>query len=202
MIRVLLAEDLVILRQALRKTLALTPDIRVVAECHQGEEVRTAAEEADPDVAVIDVQLPGISGFDAAEELTATLPRCRTLFMTSYATPANLRRALRIGALGFIGKDVSPDYLAEAIRSVKSGVKVYDPGIVADAMTYDPGPLTARETQILEMSAKGEPAKSVARALSLAEGTVHNYLRSCIVKIGARNRTDAYRIAKENGWIH
>ncbi|WP_223839808.1 response regulator transcription factor [Nocardiopsis deserti] len=201
-IRVLLAEDLVILRQALTKTLALTPDIRVVAECHQGEDVLPMAEKTEPDVAVLDVRLPGVSGFDAAGDLTAALPQCRTLFITNYATPANLRHALRIGALGFISKDVSPEYLAETIRSVNSGVKVYDPKILADAMAHDSGPLTARETQILEISSKGEPAKSVARKLSLAEGTVHNYLRACIVKLGARNRADAYRIARENGWIH
>ena len=160
------------------------------------------AKKTEPDVAVLDVRLPGISGFNAAKNLNEALPECRTLFITGYATPANLRHALRIGALGFISKDVSPDYLAETIRSVNSGVKVYDPILIADALSQEPGPLTARETQILEMSAKGESVKSVAHTLSLAEGTVHNYLRACIIKIGARNRADAYRIARESGWIH
>ena len=200
-IRVLLAEDLAILRQALAKTLALTSDIRVVAECHRGEDVLKTARQAEPDVAVLDVRLPGISGFDAAREINEALPRCRTLFITSYATPANLRQALRTKALGFISKDISPDDLAQNIRSVDSGVKVFDPNIVADALNHDSGPLTARETHIMEMSSKGEPAKSVARRLHLAEGTVQNYLRSCTVKLGARNRSDAYRIARENGWI-
>ncbi|WP_435111012.1 response regulator transcription factor [Nocardiopsis synnemataformans] len=201
MIHVLLAEDMVILREALVQVLSLNADITVVAECARGEDVVAQALETRPDVAILDVRLPGISGFEAAERLAEALPGCRTVFVTSYATPANLRRAVASGALGFVAKDASPDRLADAVRRVHAGERVLDPDVVTDALSHGASPLTSREAEILRRAADGEPPPAIARALSLAEGTVRNHLRSCTVKLAARNRADAFRIATGNGWI-
>ena len=200
-IRVLLAEDMAILREALVQVLSLSPDIEVVAECERGADVTPRAEEVRPDVAVLDVRLPDLSGFDAAGRLAKALPRCRVLFVTSYATPANLRRAVATGAHGFVAKDSSPDQLADAIRRVHAGERVLDPEVVTDALSHGVSPLTARESEILRLASEGAPAASIARTLSLAEGTVRNHLRSSTVKLGARNRADAFRIAGGHGWI-
>lgn len=197
----LLAEDMAILREALGRVLSLAEDIIVVAECERGEDVVARALETRPDVAVLDVRLPGISGFDAAELLAAELPGCRTVFVTSYATPANLRRAVSVGAFGFVAKDASPDWLADAVRRAHAGEKVLGPDVVTEALSHGANPLTARESEILGRAAAGEPAATIARTLSLATGTVRNHLRSCTVKLGARNRADAFRIASANGWI-
>lgn len=200
-IHVLLAEDMVILREALAQVLSLNTDITVVAECARGEDVVARALETRPDVAILDVRLPGISGFDAAERLAEALPHCRPVFITSYATPANLRRAMSAGALGFIAKDTSPDRLADTVRRVHAGERVLDPDVVTEALSHGSSRLTAREAEILRRAADGEPPSAIARTLSLAEGTVRNHLRSCTVKLGARNRADAFRIATDNGWI-
>lgn len=190
-----------LLRQALARVFSLFPDITVVAECGRGEDVATLAREHRPDVSVLDVRLPGISGFDAADQLSATLPECRTVFITSYASPANLRRALAAGASGFVAKDADPDRLAETVRRVHAGERVLDPDVVTEALGKGANPLTARESELLALAAAGEPAQSIAKTLFLSAGTVRNHLRSCTVKLGARNRADAFRIARENGWI-
>lgn len=190
-----------ILRQALARVLTLAPDITVVAECERGEDVTALAREHRPDVSVIDVRLPGISGFDAAEQLSAALPECRTVFVTSYASPGNLRRAVAAGASGFVAKDAGPDRLADTVRRVHAGERVLDPDVVTEALGQGANPLTARESELLALAADGEPARSIARTLSLSEGTVRNHLRACTVKLGARNRADAFRIAREQGWI-
>lgn len=201
MIRVFITEDMRLLRDSLVRLLSFTSDITVVAEFERGECAVADAPRHRPDVAVLDVRLPDINGFEVARRLQGPLPRCRTLFMTSYATPANLRQAAEVGAYGFIAKDSSADALAEAVRSVHAGRKVFDPEVVADALKHTAGPLTPRETEVLRLAAQGEPPGAIARRLSLAAGTVRNHLASCTTKLGARNRADAFRIAAENGWI-
>ncbi|WP_017579393.1 response regulator transcription factor [Nocardiopsis valliformis] len=201
MIRVIIAEDMRLLRDSLVRLLSFTSDITVVAEFERGEHAVADAPRHRPDVAVLDVRLPDINGFEVARRLQNPLPRCRTLFMTSYATPANLRQAAAVGAYGFIAKDRSADALAEAVRSVHAGRKVFDPDVVADALTHTASPLTPREVEVLRLAARGEPPGAIARSLSLAAGTVRNHLAACTTKLGARNRADAFRIATENGWL-
>lgn len=201
MIRVILVENMVLLRESLARILSLTSDIEVVAECGRGEEAVPLALETEPDVAVLEVRLPGLSGFEVARRLGGALPECRILFVTGYATPVNLRQAATVGALGFMAKDSSPDQLINAIRDVHAGREVFASNIVTEALNQSVSPLSIRETEVLRLAAAGEPPVSIARKLSLAEGTVRNYLWTCTVKLGARNRADAFRIAGENGWI-
>jgi two-component system response regulator DesR len=201
MIRVFITEDMALLRDSLVRLLSFTSDIIVVAEYSRGEQAVTDASRHRPDVALLDVRLPDINGFEVARRLHGALPRCRTLFMTSYATPTNLRLAAEVGAYGFIAKDSSADALVQAVRNVHAGRKVFDSEVVADALSHTVSPLTPRETEILRLAAEGEPPGAIAQSLSLAAGTVRNHLAACTTKLGARNRADALRIATGNGWI-
>ncbi|RKS96927.1 LuxR family two component transcriptional regulator [Streptomyces sp. 3211.6] len=202
MIRVMLAEDLYILRRALASLLALESDLDVVAEVESGHDILPTARRLRPDVAVLDIDLPGVDGITAAAALHEELPECRVLILTSLGKPGTLRRALEARVCGFLPKDAEPARLTAAIRAVAEGQRVVDPQLALSAL--DGGhetPLTPRETEVLELAARGEGAKQIASRLFLSVGTVRNYLTSSVNKLGARNRVDAIRIARESGWM-
>ncbi|MER5807293.1 response regulator transcription factor [Streptomyces sp. NPDC002033] len=202
MIRVMLAEDLYILRRALASLLALEDDLDVVAEVESGSDILPTARRLRPDVAVLDIDLPGVDGITAAAQLHQELPQCRVLILTSLAKPGTLRRALEARVCGFLPKDAEPARLTAAIRAVAAGQRVVDPQLALSAL--DGGhetPLTPRQTEVLELAARGEGASQIAARLCLSVGTVRNYLTSTVHKLGARNRVDAIRIARESGWM-
>ncbi|MGW3559703.1 response regulator transcription factor [Streptomyces sp. NPDC000963] len=201
MIRVLLAEDMHMVRGALVALLRLEPDITVVAEVENGDQVVPAALEHRPDIAVLDVNLPGTDGLTAAGMLHELLPSCGTLMLTSLGRPGMLKRALLMRVSGFLLKDAPPEQLAGAIRKVAAGERVVDPELVLSAWDHTQSPLTSRETEVLQLAAQGAQVSEIARALSLSAGTVRNYLTTIVSKLNARNRVDAIRIAQEAGWL-
>ncbi|HSV68373.1 MAG TPA: response regulator transcription factor [Mycobacteriales bacterium] len=201
MIKIMLAEDVNMLRGALVALLQLEPDIDVLAEVDSGDDIVPTALKCRPDVAVLDIDLPGIDGLTAAAELYEKLPGCRTLILTSLGRPGNLRRALSAHVSGFILKDAPPDRLAEAIRGVAAGRRVIDPHLALSAWDSGENPLTAREVEVLRLAADGAEAVEIAARLYLSAGTVRNYLTTVVTKLNARNRVDAIRIARESGWL-
>ncbi|MDT0378432.1 response regulator transcription factor [Streptomyces sp. DSM 42041] len=201
MIRTLIAEDMRMLRRALVELVSMEADIEVVAELETGADVVARAEEVKPDVAVLDIDLPGLDGISAAAELFRRGVPCRTLILTSLAKPNNLRRALDAHVSGFLLKDAEPDLLAQTIRAVAAGQRVFDPQLTLDALNFAGSPLTARETDVIRMAADGEDVREIARAMHLSLGTVRNYLTTVVHKLGARNRVDAIRIARASGWL-
>ncbi|MFF5183979.1 DNA-binding response regulator [Streptomyces sp. NPDC000345] len=201
MIRVLLAEDMVMLRRALASLLELETDIEVVAETGNGDQVLPLALEHRPDVAVLDIDMPGIDGIEAAGLLHEKLPSCRTAILTTLGRPGNLRRALAAHACGFLLKDTEPARLAAAIREVAAGGRVVDPELALSALQAGESPLSARETEVLRLAAQGEEVPAIARALFLSAGTVRNYLTAAVTRLNARNRMDAVRIARDSGWL-
>ena len=201
MIRILLAEDQGMVRSALAALLAFEPDLEVVAQVSSGDEVLAAAEEARPDVALLDIEMPGIDGIEAAARLRAELPECRILILTTFGRPAYLRRAMEAGASGFLVKDAPAERLANAIRRAAAGERIVDPELAAAALQDGESPLTSRERDVLEAGAGGSPVSEIAQRLHLSEGTVRNYLSTAIGKTGARNRTEAWRIARDRGWL-
>ncbi|WP_433508875.1 response regulator transcription factor [Nonomuraea sp. CA-143628] len=201
MIRILIAEDMHILREALVELLSLEDDITVVAGVASGLEIVSSALEHRPDVAVIDIDLPGRDGISAAAELRGRLPGCRVLILTALAKPGVLRRALGAQVAGFVQKDIRPAELAAAIRTVAAGGRVVDPALALVALEAPESPLSQRETEVLRMSASGAQPAEIAERLFLTYGTIRNYLTSAVTKLGARNRVDAIRIATESGWI-
>ncbi|SFB25297.1 two component transcriptional regulator, LuxR family [Amycolatopsis marina] len=200
-IKVLLAEDMHMVRGALVALLDLEHDIEVVAEVASGNEILPAAHKHQPDVAIIDIDLPGIDGLTAAGELHESLPRCRTLILTSLGRPGTVRRALDARVNGFMLKDAPPEKLANAVRQVAVGRRVIDSELALAAWDTDVCPLTTRETEILRLLAAGRDVGDVAAQLFLSPGTVRNYLTTAVTKLNARNRVDAIRIATEAGWI-
>lgn len=200
-IRVLLAEDMDLIRGALVALLDMESDIRVVAEVASGDAVIPAAVEHRPDVAVLDVQMPGIDGIEAASEIVARLPECRTLILTQLGRPEVLRKALAAQALGFMLKDAPPAELADAIRRVAAGERVIDPHLATATINSHENPLSAREAEVLRLAAEGNELSEIASRLYLARGTVRNYLGAIVTKLDARNRLDAVRIATEAGWL-
>jgi two-component system response regulator DesR len=201
MIRLLLAEDQSMVRGALAALLAFEPDLEVVAEVSSGDEVLPAAREERPDVALLDIEMPGIDGIEAAARLHDELPECRALILTTFGRPAYLRRALEAGAFGFVVKDAPAERLANAIRRVSAGERVVDPELAAAALADGESPFTPREREVLEAGANGSPISEIAERLHLSQGTVRNYLSAAIGKTGARNRTEAWRVARERGWV-
>jgi len=201
MIRLLLADDQALIRGALAALLGMEPDLAVVAEVGRGDEVVPAAIEHRPDVALLDVQMPGLDGLAAAGALRAQVPGCRVLMLTTFGRPGYLRRALGAGASGFMVKDAPPEQLVAAIRRVHAGLRVVDPALAVESMTVGESPLTARECDVLAAAADGGAVADIARRLFLSEGTVRNHLSSIIGKTGARTRADAARIATERGWV-
>jgi two-component system response regulator DesR len=200
-IRVLLAEDQQMMRGALALLLGLEADIEVVAQIGAGDRIVEAALLHRPDVALLDIELPGISGLDAAAELREQTPDCRVLILTTFGRPGYLRRAMEAGAAGFLVKDGPVEELAEAIRRVLAGETVVDPALAAAALGAGPNPLTARERDVLNASVDGATVADIATRLHLSESTVRNYLSSAIGKTGARNRMEAMREARQQGWL-
>jgi two-component system response regulator DesR len=200
-IRILLAEDQDLIRKALATLLDLEPDFEVVATVGRGDEVVAAALGTKPDVALLDIEMPGIDGLAAAAVLSAQLPSCRTLILTTFGRPGYLRRALDAGVGGFVVKDIPAERLAESIRKVASGIPVLDPALAAETMARGPSPLTARERDVLVACRDGASVAEIASRLFLSEGTVRNYLSSSIAKTGSRNRIEAARSAEANGWL-
>lgn len=200
-IRLLLADDQAMVRGALATLLGLEPDMEVVAEVGSGDEVVAAARSSRPDVALVDVEMPGLDGIAATAALHEAMPGVRVLIVTTFGRPGFLRRALQAGASGFVVKDTPARQLAEAVRRVHSGLRVVDPALAADSLAGGESPLTARETEVLIAARQGGSVADIARHVSLSEGTVRNHLSSAIGKTMARNRADAVRIADEYGWL-
>ena len=201
MIRLLIADDQALVRGALVALLGLEDDIEIVAEVGRGDEVVAAALRTTPDVALLDVEMPGLDGIAAAAALREALPDCRVLVVTTFGRPGYLRRAMQAGASGFVVKDTPARQLAEAVRTVAAGGRVVDPALAAESLSSGDSPLTERETDVLSVARAGGSAADIARSLHISEGTVRNYLSSAIGKTSARNRADAIRIAEENGWL-
>jgi two-component system response regulator DesR len=201
MIRVLIAEDQAMVRGALASLLELEDDIEVVAEVDRGDRVLAAAGETRPDVALLDIEMPGLDGISAAGELARALPETRSLILTTFGRPGYMRRALAEGARGFLLKDAPAGELAAAIRDVAAGGRAIDPALAAAAITEGESPLTAREHEVLAAAASHATAGDIAAALHLSEGTVRNYLSAAIRKLGARNRRDAIERATDKGWL-
>ena len=201
MIRLLIADDQALVRGALSALLGLESDIEVVAEVARGDEVVAAALASRPDVAMLDIEMPGLDGIAAAAALRAALPACRVLIVTTFGRPGYLTRAMRAGASGFVVKDTPAPQLAAAVRRVAQGLRVVDPVLAADSLAQGDSPLTERETDVLSAAQSGGSIADLARTLHLSEGTVRNHLSAAIGKTGARNRADAARLAQENGWL-
>ncbi|MCB8905966.1 MULTISPECIES: DNA-binding response regulator [unclassified Streptomyces] len=202
MIRILLAEDMHMVRGALAALLSLEPDLLVVAQVERGDCIVAMAERHRPDVAVIDVDLPGMDGIAASEELRERLPSCRTLILTSLDQPGTLRRAMAAGVGGYLLKDAPPHELAAGVRRVAAGHLAVAPELAMSA--WESGgqqPLTPRETTVLRLAADGADVTQIAEQLHLSAGTVRNYLTSIVSKLHARNRLDAVRIARDAGWL-
>ncbi len=200
-IRLLLADDQALVRGALAALLSLESDLEVVAEVDRGDLVVPTALEVRPDVAVLDIEMPGLDGIAATAALREALPTCRVLVVTTFGRPGYLRRAMEAGASGFLVKDAPAEQLAEAIRRVHAGLRVVDPALAAESLSLGESPLTAREAEVLVATTDGGTVAEIAHRLFLSEGTVRNHLSSVIGKTGARTRADAVRIATERGWI-
>jgi two-component system response regulator DesR len=201
LIRVLIAEDQAMIRGALAALLAGEPDIEVVAQVDRGDKVVPAALESLPDVALLDIEMPGGDGIVATAALRRSLPSCRVLILTVFGRPGYMRRALENGAVGFLLKDAPPNELAIAVRNVAAGEKVFDPKLALTALSEGVSPLTPREQDVLVLSANGASVEDVAGRLHLSSGTVRNHLSIAIQKLNARNRIEAARIAEEKGWL-
>lgn len=188
-------------RGALASLLGLEPDIEVVAQVARGDEVVGAALQARPEVALLDIEMPGMSGLAAADELAEALPACRILILTTFGRPGYLRRALAGGAAGFLLKDAPAEELARAIRRAVAGERVVDPGLAAAALSQGESPLTTREQEVLAACRAHVTVAELARALHLSPGTVRNHLSAAMGKLDARNRAEAVRLAEEAGWL-
>jgi len=200
-IRVLLAEDQQLVRGALRALLELEEDLQVVAEVGRGDLVVEAAREHAPDVAVMDIEMPGCDGIEAARALAAELPQVKAVILTTFGRPGFLRRAMEVGAQGFLVKDSPVAELAASIRSVVAGERVIDRDLAAAALALGSSPLSAREADVLRAAADGATVADIAGRLFLSEGTVRNYLSNAIGKTGARTRVEAARVAADKGWL-
>ena len=201
MIRVLIAEDQAMVRGALVSLLRFEDDIEVVAEAERGDDAVAAARKHRPDVALLDIELPGLDGITVAGELARELPETRSLILTTFGRPGFMRRALEAGARGFLLKDAPASELAAAIRTVAAGGTAIDSALAAAAITEGESPLTPRELEVLAAAAGNETAADIASTLFLSEGTVRNYLSTAMRKLGARNRREAVDIAEQKGWL-
>lgn len=201
MIRLLLADDQGLVRGALAALLSLEPDLEVVAETDRGDRVVPVALEARPDVAVLDIEMPGLDGIAATAALRQALPSCRVLVVTTFGRPGYLRRAMEAGASGFLVKDAPAGQLADAIRRVHAGLRVVDPALAAETLATGESPLTGRERDVLVAARDGGTVSDIARLLVLSEGTVRNYLSSAMGKTSARTRAEAVLIAEQRGWL-
>ncbi|WTO80578.1 response regulator transcription factor [Streptomyces sp. NBC_00210] len=201
MIRLLLAEDQSMVREALAALLGLDPDFEVVAQVARGDEVLTAARAHEVDVALLDIELPGKTGIEAARELHTEFPAVKIVILTTFGRPGYLRTAMESGADAFLVKDAPAAQLAEAVRKVLAGERVIDPGLAAAALAEGANPLTDREREVLRSAADGATNAELAARLHLSQGTVRNYLSTAIQKLAVRNRAEAVRTAREKGWL-
>lgn len=199
--RLLLADDQALVRGALAALLGLESDLDVVAEVGRGDEVLEACRQHRVDVALLDVEMPGMDGIDVTRLLKEQLPRVRVLIVTTFGRPGLVRRALQYGADGFVVKDTPARELADAVRRVSQGLRVIDPILAADSVAVGDSPLTPREGEVLRCALGGATVAAIARQLVLTEGTVRNHLSSAIGKTGASTRAEAATIARENGWL-
>jgi two-component system response regulator DesR len=200
-IRLLLADDQALVRGALSALLGLEPDLEVVAEVGSGSEAVAAAAEHRPDVALVDVEMPGMDGITATAAIRREAPGTRVLIVTTFGRPGFLHRAMKSGASGFVVKDTPAAQLADAVRRVHAGLRVVDPSLATDSLVAGESPLTPRETDVLRAARDGSPVATIARRLFLSEGTVRNHLSSAIGKTGAGNRAEAVVVADGNGWL-
>ena len=200
-IKVLLADDQALVRGAMGALLDLEPDIEVVAQAGRGDEVVAAARESGADVCLLDIQMPGVDGVEAARQVRDQLPEVRVVMVTTFDRPGYLRRALDAGAVGFVVKTTPAARLAEAVRRAHAGLRTVDPQLANDLLFSGPNPLTVREQEVLRLARDGEPVAKLARKLFLSPGTVRNHLSNAIGKTGAANRVEAARIATERGWL-
>src|ERR1700694_1257083 len=201
MIRVLLAEDQAMVRGALAALLTLEGDIELVAEVGNGNDVVPTALTAKPDVALLDIEMPGCDGIPAAAALHAQLPSCRILILTTFGRPGYLRKAMESGVVGFLLKDAPSAQLATAIRRVVAGERVVDPTLAMAALSEGNNPLTEREREVLAAATRGASIAEIAQSIFLSEGTVRNYLSVAMQKVGAHNRVEAAHIAEQKGWL-
>jgi two-component system, NarL family, response regulator DesR len=201
MIRVLLAEDQAMVRGALAALLTLEGDIEIVAEVGRGDEVATVALATKPDVALLDIEMPGCDGITAAAALHSRLPSCRVLILTTFGRPGYLRKAMESGVVGFLLKDAPSAQLATAIRRAMAGERIVDPTLAMAALSEGNNPLTEREREVLAAASAGASISEIASSLSLSEGTVRNYLSVAIQKLNAHNRVEAAHIAERKGWL-
>jgi two-component system, NarL family, response regulator DesR len=197
----MLAEDQAMVRGALATLLGLEDDLEVVAEAGDGAQAVATAIAVRPDVALLDIEMPGKDGITAAAEIRVALPECKVMILTTFGRPGFLRRAMEAGASAFLVKDSPAAELAEAIRRVLAGERVIDPGLAAAALSAGPNPLSPRERDVLAASVDGASIGDIAGHLHLSEGTVRNYLSAAIQKVGARNRIEAVRSAESQGWL-
>lgn len=200
-IRVLLAEDQTMVRGALAALLELEPDIQVIAQAANGREAERLTRETKPDVVVTDIEMPEWTGLEFAAALKESGSKASVIILTTFARPGYLRRALDAGARGYLLKDRPASELAQAIRRVHIGLRVIDPELAAEAWNAEADPLNDRERQILQRAGDGRTSAEIAADLRLSEGTVRNYLSEVIAKLGAANRVDAARIARQRGWL-
>lgn len=200
-IRVLLADDENLIRSALAQMLDLEDDLQVVAEAAGGEEAVAAAAAHQPDVAVLDLQMPDLDGIEAAARIAAVAPGCACMIVTSHGRPGYLKRALAGGVRGFLPKTTSAATLAQVVRVVHGGGRHVDPELAAEAIAAGDSPLTPREADVLEAAADAAPVEEIARRVHLSAGTVRNHLSSAVTKLGATNRHEAVATARRMGWI-
>jgi two-component system, NarL family, response regulator DesR len=199
--RLLLADDQELVREALRALLELQDDFEVVASVGRGDLVVDAALETHPDVALLDIEMPGLDGLAVAAVLATQAPECRVIILTTFGRSGYLRRAMEAGAVGFVVKDAPAEALADAVRRVMKGEHVIDPALAAATLAAGESPLTARERDVLIAARSGASIADIARKLYLSEGTVRNYLSAAMTKTSARNRMEALRIADDRGWL-
>nr|WP_194720283.1 response regulator transcription factor [Cellulosimicrobium arenosum] len=197
----MLADDETLIRDAVASLLALEDDLDVVGVAASGPEAVAAATRYEPDIAVLDLQMPGLDGVEVARRLGVELPACGVVVVTSHGRPGYLKRALEAGARGFLPKTVSARVLADVVRTVHDGGRYVDPELAAEAVAAGESPLTEREADVLELAAGGAPVEEIAHRAHLAPGTVRNYLSSAAAKLGAANRHEAVHVARRHGWI-
>ena len=200
-IRLLVADDQALIRSALVALLSLDEGFEVVAEVGRGDEVVAAVREHRPDVAMLDIEMPGLDGLAAAAAIATQAPECRVLILTTFGRTGYLRRAMEAGVLGFVVKDAPAEQLADAVRRVAAGERVVDPELAAATLAGGPSPLTGRERDVLVAARDGATVADIANRLFLSEGTVRNYLSSAISKSGTRNRLEAIKEAESRGWL-
>ncbi|QIM21261.1 response regulator transcription factor [Phycicoccus sp. HDW14] len=200
-IRVVLADDQALVRGGLAALLDLEPDLEVVGQAEDGDSVLRLVAETEPDVVLMDVEMPGTDGIEATARVREQHPGVRVLVVTTFGRPGYLRRAMQAGASGFVVKDTPAHALADAVRRVHAGLRVVDAALAADSLVLGDSPLTPRETEVLRAAESGATVAQLARTLHLSEGTVRNHLSAAIGKTTARNRADAVRVARDAGWL-